>query len=169
MDERVSEIEIASREVTGNTGRKLDKLGNIQNSIKTRKLLVTLLEVASSHGRNFFSKKKMLGNASKKKMAHRNKNKHSNTFYSLSFIFFHYSFFLLLFFLLLIKGYWKCLIKTFKNWLICSRRLLPTFSNLSMISWKNGFSFCILGEVWNMIERTNFANTMKPPNSGHPK
>ena len=58
LDERVSEIEIVSREVTGNTGRKLDKLGNLKNSIKTRKLLVTLLEVASSHGRNFFSKKK---------------------------------------------------------------------------------------------------------------
>ena len=58
VDERISETEIVSREATGNTGRKLGKLGELQSSIKTRRLYV---DEAGLHNRNFFKKKKNTG------------------------------------------------------------------------------------------------------------
>ena len=56
-DERVFGTKIVSREPTGNTRRKLDKLGYLQNSVKIRRLLVTPVDERGPHSRNFFLKR----------------------------------------------------------------------------------------------------------------
>ena len=97
-------------EAADDTGRKLDKPGDVEKSIKARKLSVAQEELIDH------IKKKKIGNVLVKNKTDTEAKKHSNTTYLMCLLFFYYSnVFLLLFSLFHIKILYKHVILDAKH------------------------------------------------------